>query len=128
MLISKDAHRTPFHGQRQIGLAIPVQVREGRSAHQAKRCERLAQRRARRNSPLSFNQTDDDTVRISAGEKTSANKQVQVAVAVNIGHAHGTNARFPAGQRWGAARFVRLKTAIFAFLISTHLVVRNGDE
>ena len=43
VLISKDPHRAPFDGQREIGMTIAVQVREGDAAHQAKRFKWFAE-------------------------------------------------------------------------------------
>ena len=43
MLISKDTHRAPFDRQREIGITIAVQVREGGAAHQAQRFKWFAE-------------------------------------------------------------------------------------
>ena len=93
-LISEDAHRTPFDCQREIGLTISVQVGEGGAAHQPDRFERLTGRTARAQLAVIVQpESRGDRLRISARAESPTDKQIQVAVAVDISESQRAKAR-----------------------------------
>src|SRR6266540_5414850 len=69
-----------------------------------------------------------DRLRVAAGAESSAHKQVQVSVPIDVGQGHGTDAGFSRRQAIGRGNARPGVNFYLALLSLVQLVIRDGDE